>query len=63
MWLARDKDGMLYLYTEEPYKSKNAYYMAIDKCRSVALDRNCFPEVTFENSPVEVELKIKEESK
>ena len=29
----------------------------------IALNPKDFPEVTFENSPVEVELKIKEETK
>lgn len=58
LWIARDKDGELYLY---PSKSKKGDYRFV--CGYVYEDYinlNCdeFTEVTFENSPQEVELKL-----
>lgn len=58
MYIARDNDGRLFLY---PTKPKRCVYNFV--CRYVNEDymqMNCdsFPEVTFENSPMEVELKL-----
>lgn len=58
IWIARDKDGMLYLYEDEPKLAySNAHYFeANSECYDLPL--GLFPEVTFENSPQEVELKL-----
>ena len=58
MWIARNEDGTLTLHKIKPklffeecigtYWTGSNYY----------LPRNNFPEVTFENSPMEVELKL-----
>lgn len=53
-WIARDKDGTLLIHLYEPI---------IDGLEWISLDyriidKNLFPEVTFENSPHEVELKL-----
>lgn len=65
LWVARDKNGELYLYKGIPElvkieenigdefwqdSSADGYYCY--------LDNNEFPEVTFENSPQQVELKL-----
>lgn len=69
MWLARDKDLNLYLFNEKP----NLYEWIDNRGRQRAcwetatlnyseyaleLPRALYQNVTFENSPVEVELKI-----
>ena len=56
LWIARDKDGTLLIHFYEPI---------IDGLEWISLDyriidKNLFPEVTFENSPQEVELKLVE---
>lgn len=58
MWIARDVSGYICLHEIRPIltKSKDEY---ISKGKYMVLNSNMFPEVTFENSPKEVELKIK----
>ena len=56
MWIARDIRGGLYLYTEKPEKIALYGYFTGDDW--FELNTNAFPEVTFENSPMEVELKL-----
>ena len=63
MWICRDKDGLLHLeFTDKPpFKSINertVVWESNSEWGSVELDRTSFPEVTFENSPMEVELKL-----
>ena len=74
LWIARDKhipdgtfpypegfNGDLYLYGSEPYIKKNVAREGIWTCKReefIELDYKLFPEVTFENSPMEVELKL-----
>lgn len=62
MWIARNQDGSLWLHEEKPSlvyddELRGWYY----ECGSFLdfYDESLFPEVTFENSPVEVELVIK----
>lgn len=65
LWIARDKDGSLYLYNYEPRKNKiSERFTCIIKpngkwSEEYKLNSYLFPEVTFENSPQEVELVIK----
>lgn len=54
-WIARDFDGSLALFYDKPQRD-GAYFFG--KTRSI-LDRRLYPEVTFGNSPQEVELVIK----
>ena len=57
MWIARDRRGTrLTLHGEMPiwleeYRVWSRWYMT-------DLDHNDFPEVNFENSPMEVEIKL-----
>lgn len=64
MWIARDlprgKDrlGYLVLYEEKPIRNpKGDFHRA---CSAMNLNKGLFPEIINENSPVEVELKVKE---
>ena len=57
MYIARNKNGALYLYEARPRRGESCFYSGVgywDK----PMDREAFPEVTWENSPVQVELKI-----
>ena len=59
LWIARDKDGSLYFYKEKPQLTyKGSWINENDTC-FVKLPMFEFKEVTFENSPQEVELKLK----
>lgn len=55
-------NGDLYLYGSKPYiKKKNTPREGVWTCKReefIELDYRLFPEVTFENSPQEVELKL-----
>lgn len=60
MWIARDKNEDLWLYENKPYTfCMDIFLMQTDDELCDKLNKDLFPEVTFENSPVEVELKIK----
>ena len=55
MWIARDKCGILYIHREEPILIGTVW----DSNDWWGVDSENYPEVTFENSPQEVELVIK----
>ena len=56
LWIARDKNGELYGYNVRPYKINSSFQHF--RGNWYKLDDELFPEVTFENSPQEVELKL-----
>ena len=61
MWIARDKgtrniEGALFLYVNKPNSNGGIWYGGEV---FYGIDNRLFPEVTFENSPQEVELVIK----
>lgn len=65
LWIARDKNGELYLYRNKPELTKieentNDEFWQDSSTYGYYcyLDNNEFPEVTFENSPQEIELKL-----
>ena len=57
LWLARDKDGCLYLYDSIPEKAIDMFFER-DEGKSLFIGKSIFPEVTYENSPKQVELKL-----
>lgn len=65
LWIARQRDNSLYLFTHKPtlfcgrwcMNGVNQYYTKFWENR---VKSDLFPEVTFENSPQEVELKLVE---
>ena len=57
LWIARDLDGYSLLYIEKPIK-KEGYFEHIPNTKWFTISSNLFPEVIFENSPQEVELKL-----
>ena len=63
LWIARDLDNALYIYEDEPILSKRGFLPDFNEsCHWTELNRDKFPEVTYENSPQEVELKLVEKS-
>ena len=66
LWIARDVCNIsLKLFFEKPVEQEGNWVVKhIDKLNrmyygnSISIDNNLFPEVTFENSPQEVEIKI-----
>ena len=64
LWVARDKDGGLYLYNYEPHKNKisGRFTCSIkpdgEWSEEYELNSHLLSEVTFENSPMEVEIKL-----
>lgn len=63
LWIARDKDGDLNLFVSKPEKD----YLIEDSAEKtifvsdgefLALPSNSFPEITFENSPQQVEITL-----
>lgn len=61
LWAARNKNNALVLFTEEPILYYNEYYEGPYKSQRIDLDEELFPEVTFENSPQQVEVKLVKE--
>lgn len=59
LWIARDKDNLLFLYLKKPILDE-VFEDSWDSPKGcfAELNENEFPEVTFENSPQEVELKL-----
>lgn len=66
IWIARDKNGSLYLYSNKPkVDSKGIFYGESEQERIFItnneffekIDPNWFPEVTFKNSPKELIIK------
>ena len=57
IWIARDnstKYEQLFGYYDKPYKEEN--YFVGNVC--ITFNKELFPEVTFENSPMKIELKL-----
>lgn len=55
VWVARDLDNSLWIYTTKPVKSDGMF------CCSAAgemfqIDDSVYPEITFDNSPIKVKL-------
>ena len=55
-WIARDKSGELYLYNEKPefYNDCKVWFAGGIIAK---LDNNLFPDLTFEDEPLEAELR------
>ena len=60
MWISRNSNGDLYLHSTEPEELEEAgYYTSFfTDGEDYHLDHKLFPEVTFENSPQQVEIKL-----
>lgn len=67
MWVARDKDERLWLFIDKPKRSQIHGWWEVDTQNSLLRDDDCmeisgelFPEIKWEDEPIEVELVRKE---
>ena len=58
LFIARDKDGELYLYPSKPIKGDYRFTCGYVYEDYINLNGDEFTEITFENSPQEVKLKL-----
>lgn len=60
-WISRDCNGELWAFDHKPIKKGGIFQsnFELDKCCASELPEWVLPEVTFENSPREVELILK----
>lgn len=60
MWIAKDSDGSVNLFQTRPVLIHGAYYVvdvAYPFIRKFQLDERMFPDLKFEDGPMEVEIK------
>ena len=58
LWIARDDSfGELCLFNKEPYLNPSGVWTCENQ-EYIILPRDKFPQVTFENSPQQVEIKL-----
>lgn len=57
-WIARDIDNVLCLYKNKPVPYEGMWCAEKHNDSIGCLDDDVFPEITFENSPQEIELKL-----
>lgn len=62
LYVARDKDGSLYMYDAIPKRGENAFF-AQRGYDCFHLDSSMLPDVTFDNSPQKMELHQATENK
>ena len=59
LFITRNKKGWLLLHSTKPrYNKKHDAWISTNIPTHLYKDNDVFPEVTFENSPREVELKL-----
>lgn len=61
LWIARNNDDSLTLFGYKPFYNEltGFWYDVFEMPIADDLDSTLFPEVTFNNSPQEIELKIR----
>lgn len=58
LWIARDKDNSLFIYSKKPIKDYNCYvYATDDDLDSTIIPEELYPELNFENSPKQLIIK------
>lgn len=56
VWVARDDDGSLYVYDSKPIKAYGIFHCGAGGDSMLIGNKGCYPEITFENSPVKIKL-------
>lgn len=56
LWIARNRWGGLELFTNKPIAGRGSWFT--EENNEFELNSKAFPEITFENSPKEVEIKL-----
>ena len=61
LWAAKDRDGQIHLFRKQPIDNGAGCWIAEDMYEMYLKDwEDELPELTFENSPQQVELELKE---
>lgn len=68
-WIARDYGGAMYIYSSKPHRHRSTkVFISYDECgcsplpienELIRVPEKLFPEVTWENSPQEIEITLK----
>ena len=58
LWISRNKDNTVVIFQSKPILNNNQEWDEILNEYFMLIPEYLFPEVTFENSPQEVELKL-----
>ena len=62
MWIARDEDNTLVLWTEKPIRYIETGLWNVPKFgKRIELDNKLFSELKWEDEPVEVEIVVKKD--
>ena len=58
-WVARDKDGKVFIYNSEPIRLESEFKFDGDSFgHCVELHNGLFPEITWENSPKKIKMEL-----
>jgi hypothetical protein len=60
VWVARDKDGGLYIYDNKPGNNGKEFLSNRGSGSYMAIRNQLFADITFENSPVKMRLILEE---
>lgn len=63
LWIARDTDGYLHGFEKEPTRNAMLGTFSAYPAQHYSIDKRLFPEITWENSPIRVEIKYKKAGK
>lgn len=64
LWIARDySDDSLWGYDKKPIRNGADFACSSDSNMMFRIPRVLFPEITFENSPQQVEIKLIEDER
>lgn len=60
LWISRNEDNSLHIHNVEPSLIYDDYtkQWTYEGDVSMEIDENLYPEITFKNSPQEVEIKL-----
>lgn len=57
MWVARDEDGLIFLYSSKPIRGNGQWMLNIEECSDlIPIDDNSFPNLRWEDEPLEIKL-------
>ena len=60
MWIARDRDGSLWLYEDKPIRDEDRWVCKSNLGCAEIVEYCLFSKVTWENSPLELIIKTEE---
>lgn len=61
-WVARDKDGHLYLYDEKPILNGDYFNASTNGHTTHLFNNTLWVEITFENSPQKIKIELTKEN-